>query len=242
MMQYKKTSIIIVSYKALDYLRNCIDSIREKTNVPYELIIVDNNSGEPTVSYVEAQQDIKSIFNDKNVLLTPAQNQGLQLVDADSHYILFLNPDMRILRADWLERMIDKIESKNNFGIVGPLHNVQPIGPLFGNIDMACMMVKRKVLVDTNGLNNQFPWNGAGFILTADAWVHGWRYATVKGRLIKHYGAKSRSHNKIPNTKINQKAEISKRGLTPTWSLFRFIQQLIKRPDLIWKTFKIKYL
>jgi GT2 family glycosyltransferase len=149
---------------------------------------------------------------------------------------------MRILQKNWLQRLIDVIESKDNIGIVGPLYNVQAVGPLFGNIDMACLMAKKQLLKDTDGLNNNYPWNGAGFILTADAWRHGWRYARVRGRLIKHYGAKSRSHNKIPNTKINQKEELLKRGLKPTWSLFRFIQQIIKRPDLIWKSFKIKYL
>ncbi len=242
-MHYKKTSIIIVSYKALEYLKRCIETIREKTTTPYEIVVVDNNSGEPNVSYLQAQKDIKLILNSENVLLTPAQSQALDIIDPESEYILFLNPDMRILRADWLQQMIDEIESKDKIGIVGPLYNVQAIGPLYGNIDMACLMAKRQLLKDTNGLNNNFPWNGAGFILTLDAWRHGWRYAPVKGpAIIKHYGAKSRSHNKIPNTKIDQRAEILKRGLKPTWSLFRFIQQILKRPDLIWKSLKIKFL
>lgn len=242
-MNYKKTSIIIVSYKALDYLKGCVDSIRENTTVPYELIIVDNDSGEPTTGYLKAQKNIKVILNTENVLLTPAQIQALEIVDPESRYVLFLNPDMRILRNDWLERMIDRMESKENIGIVGPLYNVQAIGPLYGNIDMACLMTRKEVLNDTNGLDINYPWNGAGFILTADAWKHGWRYRYVKKPdIIKHYGAKSRSHNKIPNTKIIQRDELLKRGLKPTWSLFNFIKQIVKRPDLIWKSIKIKYL
>lgn len=242
-MLYKKTSIIIVSYKALDYLQRCIESIRANTTIPYEIIIVDNASGEPTLSYVQAQPDIKLILNDKNVLLTPAQRQALKLVDNTSHYVLFLNPDMRILRSDWLQRMIDLMESQDNIGIVGPIYNVQAIGPLFGNIDMACLMARTTLLQDTGGLNVNFPWNGAGFILTVDAWSHGWRFAHLKSpKIIRHYGAKSRSHNKIPNTKINQRAEIAKRGLEPWWSLIYFIRQILQRPDLIWKSTKLKYL
>lgn len=242
-MNYKKTSIIIVSYKALDYLKNCVESIRQNTTVPYELIIVDNDSGKPMTDYLKAQNDIKVIYNEENVLLTPAQSQALEIVDPASEYILFLNPDMRILRNDWLQRMIDKMESNEHVGIVGPLYNVQAIGPLFGNIDMACLMARKGLLRDTNGLDNNFPWNGAGFILTANAWRHGWRYKHLKRpAIIKHYGAKSRSHNKIPNTKINQRKELEKRDITPTWSILYFTKQIIHRPDLMWKSFKLKYL
>jgi GT2 family glycosyltransferase len=242
-MIYNKTSIVIVSYKALDYLKTCLDSIRAKTTTPFEIIVVDNNSGEPTVGYLKKQKDIKLILNNENVLLTPAQNQALPRIDSDSEYILFLNPDMRILRSDWLQRLIDLMESDERIGIVGPLYNVQPIGPLFGNIDMACLMARTKMLKQVGGLDNSFPWNGAGFILTADAWRHGWRYKHLKHpAIIKHYGAKSRSHNKIPNTKIDQRAELLKRGLRPTWSLTHFIRQVLKRPDLLWKSIKLKYL
>lgn len=242
-MIYNKTSIIIVSYKALDYLKICLDSIRAKTTAPFEIIVVDNNSGEPTIGYLEKQKDIKLLLNNENVLLTPAQNQALQRIDSDSEYVLFLNPDMRILRSDWLQRLIDLMESGKKIGIVGPLYNVQPIGPLFGNIDMACLMARKKMLEQVGGLDTNFPWNGAGFILTADAWRHGWRYKHLKHpAIIKHYGAKSRSHNKIPNTKIDQRAELLKRGLRPTWSLKHFIKQALKRPDLIWKSVKLKYL
>ncbi|MBN1479772.1 glycosyltransferase [candidate division KSB1 bacterium] len=242
-MLYKKTSIIIVSYKALNYLQQCIESIRANTTIPYELIIVDNNSGEPTTRYLLAQRDIKLVLNKQNVLLTPAQSQALKLVDKDSHYVLFLNPDMRILRPDWLQLMIDRMESQEKVGIVGPIYNVQAIGPLFGNIDMACLLARTILLHDTGGLNTNFPWNGAGFILTVDAWSHGWRYKHLKWpKIIKHYGAKSRSFNKIPNTKIDQRAEILKRGLKPSWSLVYFLRQFFQRPDLIWKSIKLKYL
>ena len=240
---YKKTSIIIVTYKALEYLKICLESIRTYTTSPYELIIVDNDSGEPLTSYLEAQDDLKVIYNKKNVLLTPAQSQALEIIDSDSEYILFLNPDMRILLRDWLQRLIDLMESKENIGIVGPLYNVQAIGPLHGNIDMACLLARRELLKDTNGLDDNFPWNGAGFILTANAWTRGWRYRHLKEpEIIRHYGARSRSHNKIPNTRINQREELKKRGIRPTWSIIYFIRQIVGRPDLIWKSIKIKYL
>ena len=78
-------SIIIVTYEALDYIKVCLDSIRENTpNIPYEIIIIDNDSGDEVVNYLTSLPDfydnMKVRFNDKNVLLTPAQNQGIKMV------------------------------------------------------------------------------------------------------------------------------------------------------------------
>ena len=38
------TSIIILNYNGIDFLKNCIDSVLKETKREIEIIVVDNNS------------------------------------------------------------------------------------------------------------------------------------------------------------------------------------------------------
>jgi SAM-dependent methyltransferase len=54
---YGVTSIVIITHNQLEYTRQCVDSIRERTDEPYELIFVDNASTDGTVEYLRALED-----------------------------------------------------------------------------------------------------------------------------------------------------------------------------------------
>ena len=43
------TSIVIITHDQLEYTRQCVESIRERTDEPYELIFVDNGSTDGTL-------------------------------------------------------------------------------------------------------------------------------------------------------------------------------------------------
>jgi glycosyltransferase involved in cell wall biosynthesis len=51
-MSKKLSSIVILTYNQLEYIKLCIESIRKYTAVPYEIIIVDNASNDGTVEYL----------------------------------------------------------------------------------------------------------------------------------------------------------------------------------------------
>jgi len=233
---YKKTAIIIVTYKAINYVKRCIESIRKYTYVPFELIIIDNHSNDEVPQYLKSLKDITLILNEENRLLTPAQNQGLKEISDGAEYILFLNPDVDILREDWLPRMIDLLESKSNIGITGPICNYHPLGPLKGNIDMCCLLVRRNVLDACGGLDENYPWNGSGLVLTAAAWSKGWRFKhLLRPNIVRHHGVKSRAYHHIPNNPINQREIFKKFGLTPKWSLWGLLRQMWFRPETLWQ-------
>jgi len=239
----KKTSIIIVTYKALDYVKKCFKSIRENTETPYEVIVVDNDSGPEMLNYLESLDWIKLIANNENRLLTPAQNQGLKEISSEGEYVLFLNPDVEVLRNDWLQCMIHLAESRQKIGIVGPIRNYHPLAPLKGNIDMACLMVKREVLEVCGPLDENYPWNGAGLVLTANAWSRGYRYAHLKHpEIIEHHRKKSRAFNDLPNQQIDFRNVFMNYNIKPRWSLMGLIVQLVKRPGELWTILKRRFL
>ena len=241
-LNYKKTSIIVVTYKAIDYLKRCVESIQEYTHVPYELIMIDNHSDDDVPQYLKSVKGITLILNNDNRLLTPAQTQGLQRLSEDVEYVLFLNPDIEIIKEGWLTRMIDLLESKSHIGIVGPICNYHPMGPLKGCIDMSCLLVRRNVLEECGGLDENYPWNGAGLVLAAAAWTKGWRYKHLpRPKIVVHHKAKSRSYHHIPNYYINQKKVFIMFGLAPHWSLLGLLRQIWYRPETLWQMVKEKF-
>ena len=107
-------SIIIVSWNTRDILRDCLQSIKEQTRKPYEVIVVDNNSSDGTPEMVA--QDFPEcvlIANPDNRGFAGANNQGLEI--AKGRYVLLLNPDMIIFdRA--IDTMIDWADQNPDVG------------------------------------------------------------------------------------------------------------------------------
>lgn len=63
---YGLTSIIIVTHNQLPYTQQCIDSLRMRTDEPYELILVDNGSSDGTPEYLNSLANVKVILNSDN--------------------------------------------------------------------------------------------------------------------------------------------------------------------------------
>lgn len=114
------TSIIVVTWNQLDYTRQCLASLKHRTDEPYEVIIVDNNSTDGTVAYLESLPDITLIRNDENRGFPAAVNQGLRV--AKGRQIVLLNNDT-LLTTGWLRRMLEAARSDPQIGLVGPVSN-----------------------------------------------------------------------------------------------------------------------
>lgn len=98
------TSIIILTYNKLEYTKKCIESIRKYTkDEEYEIIIVDNNSTDGTRSWIENQNDIKSILNKENVGFPAGCNMGIKISKKEND-ILLLNNDT-IVTINWLSNL-----------------------------------------------------------------------------------------------------------------------------------------
>lgn len=114
------TSIVIVTHNQLNYTRQCLESLRFRTDEPFELIAVDNGSTDGTVDYFRAQPNVKLIANPDNRGFPAAVNQGMRL--ATGCQVLLLNNDT-ILTTGWLRRMLDTLHSDAKIGLVGPVSN-----------------------------------------------------------------------------------------------------------------------
>lgn len=111
-------SIIIVNYNVKDFLSQCLNSIlASKTNFNYEIIIVDNNSTDGSVDFIQKNfPSVKLIPLDRNTGFGFANNKGFEF--AQGKYILILNPDT-VLQEDTLKVMFEYMEANPEVGIAG---------------------------------------------------------------------------------------------------------------------------
>jgi len=119
-LDYGLTSIVILTRNQLPYTRECLDSIRLRTDEPYELIVVDNGSTDGTVEYLRSQPDVKLIENRDNRGFPAGCNQGIRVADGDQ--VLLLNNDV-IVTTGWLGRLLTALHSDPEIGLVGPCTN-----------------------------------------------------------------------------------------------------------------------
>ncbi len=111
-------SIIFVNWNSVNYLRDCIASIRRHTQgIEYEIIVVDNASPEGGVDALKEQfPDIVLIKSVENLGFAGANNLGFKA--SKGKCVLFLNPDTKLLNPA-IHYMLRSLESLPGAGIVG---------------------------------------------------------------------------------------------------------------------------
>jgi O-antigen biosynthesis protein len=134
-----QVSIIIPTKDNLKLLKECIESIINKTeNVNYEIIVVDNNSeNEETIKYFDYLSNFSfiSVLKYNNIFNFSAIN-NYAVNFAKGEYICFLNNDTTVISKKWLHYMLS-YASIDEVGAVGakllyPNNTIQHAGITFG--------------------------------------------------------------------------------------------------------------
>ena len=107
----KKVSIIILSLNRFDDTANAISNIYKFTKVPFEVIILDNNSAADVKENLKQLQSkyhhLKVIFEDRNLGCAGGRDKAKQY--ATGEYVLFLDNDILVLPY-YLENLINRLE------------------------------------------------------------------------------------------------------------------------------------
>lgn len=112
-----RLSVIVVSYKCLEVLRECLDSLFD-TGEQLQIVVVDNASGDGTSDALRHEYpEVTLIENRENVGFPAANNQGLEIVEADS--VLLLNPDT-IVTEGAVQTLLAFLEGDVRPKIAGP--------------------------------------------------------------------------------------------------------------------------
>ncbi len=113
-----KLSIIIVNYKAQNFLLRCLSSIYQMIEgLDFEVIVVDNASEDNIKDKIKDKFPlVELIVNTVNLGFSKACNQGFR--EMRGEYALLLNPDAKILDSNFKE-MIRFLEENPKVGILG---------------------------------------------------------------------------------------------------------------------------
>jgi O-antigen biosynthesis protein len=104
-----RVSIIIPTRDGLKLLRQCIESIRERTlYANYDIIVVDNGSVESeTLAYfdlIRQASNIRVIRDESPFNFSALNNKAAALAEGD--YLCLLNNDIEVISRDWLNEMV----------------------------------------------------------------------------------------------------------------------------------------
>jgi GT2 family glycosyltransferase len=116
-------SIVTLSWNAPGYTKKALESIRERTSEPYEVIVVDNGSGEETLSMLAAVDDphVRIIYNKTNRGFAGGNNDGIAI--AEGEYIVLLNNDV-VVTDGWLDGLLDPFARQPGVGVTAPRSNI----------------------------------------------------------------------------------------------------------------------
>lgn len=119
-MKTTPCAVIIVTYKSAAVISKCLQALREQTQPPAQIIVVD--SGSPCTDYLTNEARIELILSKDNIGFCIGNNIGVSRADPALPYILFLNPDA-FLPPTFLEEALAYMEapSEKDTGVISGL-------------------------------------------------------------------------------------------------------------------------
>lgn len=117
----KKVAIIIVTWKGMKWIDQCLKSIQQ-SQYPATVFVIDNNSPDETPSYIEEHYpEVKLTRSNKNLGFGKANNLGIeQALKENFDYFFLLNQDVYIAPNTISELL--KIDTTGNYAIISPIH------------------------------------------------------------------------------------------------------------------------
>ena len=118
----KKLAIVIVNWNSFELTRDTINSLHLTSYQDYDCIVVDNGSEDNSANQLETQfSNIILLPAGENNGFTGGNNIGIQYALNEGYeFIMMLNNDVE-LEPNFLEPLIQKLNSEHNIGAVQPL-------------------------------------------------------------------------------------------------------------------------
>jgi GT2 family glycosyltransferase len=96
-------SVLMVTHGSWPLTERALAALAEHTEIPFEVIVVDNDSPDQTPRQLAERADLRVIYNDENRGFGPATNQAA--AQARGAHLLLLNTDA-FVRPGWWEPML----------------------------------------------------------------------------------------------------------------------------------------
>jgi GT2 family glycosyltransferase len=206
-------SIIIVNYNGQFYLEKCLSSLTKSNYQRFEVILVDNNSTDSSVEFVQKNYPFVNIIKlDKNYGFAEPNNMGAK--NARGELLLFLNNDT-ITTPDFIAELVNVAKKDSDIGIFQSLL-LKPDGSVDSSGDFmdlygrayssrekvndvrlilsargASMMAKKKVFWDLDGFDKNYFATFEDVDIGLRAWIWGYKVVLVPKSIVYHLGGQT---------------------------------------------------
>lgn len=111
-------SIVIVNYNGRSYLPACLDSILSTVGSDVELIVIDNQSTDGSVEFLQTHfPQLRLVCNAENSGYAGGNNLGA--IHAQGEVLVILNPDT-VVQSGWLAPLIQPLTAQSAVGMTTP--------------------------------------------------------------------------------------------------------------------------
>lgn len=115
---HPKVTVIILNYNGLRFLPRCLETLHQTNYTPLDIVVVDNNSSDQSLSFLRKDYpDVKIISFKDNLGYAGAYNESIAQID--SKYVVLLNFDVEV-EPEWLTQAIDLLETQPTLAAVQP--------------------------------------------------------------------------------------------------------------------------
>lgn len=117
-------SVIIVNWNGKAYLGDFLSSLRNQTFLDFEIIVVDNDSKDASVEYVESQfpEFAHILRNPEHRGFSGGNNRGIK--EVRGRYIALLHNDARA-DSGWLKELVKAAEADQRTGMLASKIHLQ---------------------------------------------------------------------------------------------------------------------
>jgi GT2 family glycosyltransferase len=113
-----EVSIVVVAYRARDFVLRCLASIEDNVRIPHEVIVVDDASGDGTPAAVrERFPSAQVVEQPRNMGLAAGRNAAVRVLRGRK--VLMLDSDTQV-RAGAVEALIEFLDSNPGTGVAAP--------------------------------------------------------------------------------------------------------------------------
>ncbi len=120
-MSEPKVTVVVVPRERFDFAELSLETLYQKTAMPFKLVYVDGNSPPPIKHYLEEQAKQKGfhlIRTEK--FLSPNQAHNLGLAQVKTKYTVIIDNDV-LVESGWLENLVQCAEETEAW-VVGPVY------------------------------------------------------------------------------------------------------------------------
>ena len=122
MIDLPRVTIIVLNWNGRDDTLACLSSLSELDYPSYEIVVVDNGSGDDSVEAIRASfPRVTLVETGENLGYVGGNNLGLEYARAaKADYALLLNNDTEVA-PDFVHMLVDAAQAGPDIGIAGPV-------------------------------------------------------------------------------------------------------------------------